>query len=531
MIPDVQVRPGDATDHLDWIAQDIIRRKPDVIVCIGDFYDLPSLSKYSPAGSLEKENSRVIDDIDAGDAAMSRLTYPIWQEVNRIRDNKKKQWKPRMVFTFGNHEARADRFASEDARFQGLVGTGLISVESYGFERVPFEQPIEIDGVWYCHYWKNANSPKPIGGTIDNRLNKLGFSFVQGHEQGKRYGNRPLPNGRTIHGIVAGSCLTPDHKVLTADLRYVPLGDIKAGDQLISFDEEAPQDGKRSRRYKTGTVEAVRLDEDEVFAVTLSTGKVFKVTADHQWLVRKGGTGASWLRTDQLKPLGAHPNGKTHVPILMDEWETGESFEHGWLSGLYDGEGCLYARETTGGCSMQLTVHQKRGYVFDRACDWMKRVFGLELLAHTAQKRDVAGLTIKGGRRGIARVLGTLRPVRLLAKFKPEFLSRIHMKEFAHVVSVEPIGRQQIVRIAIDAKTMVVEGYGHHNCYLGVEGYRGPQGSNEWRGTVVLHDVRNGGDFEPMFLTLRYLCQEYTGENLPDYMRKRYPDRDWSHLS
>ena len=272
IVPDVQVRPGDIVDHLDWIAQDIIRRKPDVIVCIGDFYDLPSLSKYSPAGSLEKENSRVIDDIDAGDAALSRLTYPIWQEVNRIRDNKKKQWKPRMVFTFGNHEARADRFASEDARFQGLVGTGLIAVESFGFERVPFEQPIEIDGVWYCHYWKNANSPKPIGGTIDNRLNKLGFSFVQGHEQGKRYGNRPLPNGRTIHGIVAGSC------------------------------------------------------------------------------------------------------------------------------------------------------------------------------------------------------------------------------------------------------------------YLGVEGYRGPQGANEWRGTVVLHDVRNGGDFEPMFLTLRYLCLEYTGENLPDYMRKRYPDRDWSHL-
>lgn len=273
VIPDCQIRPGDATDHLDWIAKDIVRRKPDVIVCIGDFYDLPSLSKYSPAGSLEKENSRVIDDIDAGDAAMARLTYPIWSEINRIRDNKKKAWKPRMVFTLGNHEHRAARFASEDARFQGLVGTHLLSVESYGFERVPFEQPIEIDGVWYCHYWKNSNSPKPIGGTIDNRLNKLGFSFVQGHEQGKRYGNRPLPNGRTIHGIVAGSC------------------------------------------------------------------------------------------------------------------------------------------------------------------------------------------------------------------------------------------------------------------YLGVESYRGPQGSNEWRGTVVLHDVRNGGDFEPMFLTLRYLCQEYTGENLPDYMKKRYPERDWSHLS
>lgn len=271
VIPDCQVRPGDPTDHLDWIAADIVRRKPDVIVCIGDFFDFPSLSSYSTPGGLEKEGARIKADLDAGHAGLERLTAPIHAEIARLKRRKQRQWNPRMVYTFGNHEARIARLPKEDARFLGVVGTHLCRVERYGFERIPFEQPVEIDGVWYCHYWKTAHSARPIGGTIDNRLNKLGFSFVQGHEQGKRYGDRPLANGKTIHGIVAGSC------------------------------------------------------------------------------------------------------------------------------------------------------------------------------------------------------------------------------------------------------------------YLGVETYRGPQGANEWRGVVVLHDVRDG-DFEPMFLPLRYLCREYAGEELPEYMAKRYPGKAWGHL-
>lgn len=206
VIPDVQVRPGDVVDHLDWIAQDIVRRKPDVIVCIGDFYDLPSLSKYSPAGGTEKEGARLLADIEAGNDALHRLTAPIHAESARLKRNKEKTWKPRMVFTEGNHEHRAARFASDDARFEGVVGTHLCNVEAFGFERYKFLEPVEIDGIHYAHFWQSAHSDRPIGGTIDNRLNKLGFSFVAGHEQGKRYSDRPLPNGKTLHGIVAGSC-------------------------------------------------------------------------------------------------------------------------------------------------------------------------------------------------------------------------------------------------------------------------------------------------------------------------------------
>src|SRR4029077_11239935 len=61
------------------------------------------------------------------------------------------------------------------------------------------------DGVSYSHYFANTHSGKPIGGSIDNRLNKIGRTFVQGHEQGLLLGLRQFPGNVTRHGVVAGS--------------------------------------------------------------------------------------------------------------------------------------------------------------------------------------------------------------------------------------------------------------------------------------------------------------------------------------
>lgn len=235
IVPDCQVRPGDVIDHLDWIAQDIVRRTPDVIVCLGDFWDFPSLSSYTPAGGVDKEGSRILADIEAGQVAMKRLTDPIHAEVERRKSGHRRRWTPRMVFLMGNHEDRIDRPARDDARFKGVIGSHLCRVEDFGWERHAFLVPVEIDGVWYAHFWKNQSSKHPIGGSIDNRLNKLGFSFVQGHEQGKRYSNRPLPNGRTIHGLVVGSCYlgTEGYRGPQACNEWrgtVVLNDVRAGD-------------------------------------------------------------------------------------------------------------------------------------------------------------------------------------------------------------------------------------------------------------------------------------------------------------
>ena len=203
IIPDAQIRPGDATDHLDWIAKDVIKRKPGVIVIMGDWWDCPSLSTHNAPGSKTKEGARYLRDLEAGLTALDRLMAPI---NAAIAESNPAYWNPKKIYIEGNHEYRLARFIENNPGLEGVLDLSDFAVEKYGFKRFPFLTPVCVDGVWYAHYWQNPNSSYPIGGSMDNRLNKIGRTFVQGHQQGFMYLGRSLPTGETIHGLVAGSC-------------------------------------------------------------------------------------------------------------------------------------------------------------------------------------------------------------------------------------------------------------------------------------------------------------------------------------
>jgi hypothetical protein len=51
------------------------------------------------------------------------------------------------------------------------------------------------------------------------------------------------------------------------------------------------------------------------------------------------------------------------------------------------------------------------------------------------------------------------------------------------------------------------------SCYLHDERYLGPQGNTHWRGIVVCHEVQDGS-YDPMFVSLDYLCRRYEGVTL-----------------
>lgn len=52
VIPDVQAKDGVPLDHLEWIGRYIADKRPDVIVCIGDFADMPSCRPTTPVKIL-----------------------------------------------------------------------------------------------------------------------------------------------------------------------------------------------------------------------------------------------------------------------------------------------------------------------------------------------------------------------------------------------------------------------------------------------------------------------------------------------
>jgi len=204
IIPDTQTRPGVPLDHLDWIAQAIVDYRPDVVVHLGDHWDFPSLNGHEEPGSAPLENKRYADDLFVGNEAFARLSKPMDAEIERIVLCKKKRWTPRKVFITGNHETRADRVADNNPKFLGTIGSDKCDTRDW--ERHRFLEVVDIDGILYSHYFQSSHSNRPIGGSVINKLTKIGASFCHGHVQGLDMGTKIMGNGKTWWGISAGSC-------------------------------------------------------------------------------------------------------------------------------------------------------------------------------------------------------------------------------------------------------------------------------------------------------------------------------------
>lgn len=233
LLPDFQVKPGAPQDHFPWIAAYIVEKKFDVVIQIGDWNDNHSLNGHAEKGSLPLEGARYIDDIAAVTNSFKLLNDPIQAEIARLAKNHKKRWEPRLIYQKGNHEARADRVANNDPKYQGVVSSD--DFKTPGWERYEFLKVIEIEGVQSCHYFKMQNSNNPIGGTADNRLNKIGATHVGGHTPGFLYGNRVYPDGRTRHSLTCGSAYlhVEDYRSSQCNTHFrgiVALNDVRDGD-------------------------------------------------------------------------------------------------------------------------------------------------------------------------------------------------------------------------------------------------------------------------------------------------------------
>ena len=201
IIPDAQIKPGADLTPIDWAARAIVDLKPDRIIVLGDWWDLPSLSTHDAPGSKEAEGRRVLTDIEIGNDAFNRLVLPMEQEWARLARRKQRKWEPDCHFLFGNHEDRLTRAIFRDPKWEGVIS--LDSLKTPWFTRHNYLKIVELDGVSYCHYFPNPFSGRPIGGAIGARLNNIGKSFVQGHQQGFMYASKQYPD-HTKHGLVCG---------------------------------------------------------------------------------------------------------------------------------------------------------------------------------------------------------------------------------------------------------------------------------------------------------------------------------------
>jgi len=177
IIPDTQCKPGVPLQHLKWAGQYLARKKPDVIIHLGDHWDMPSLSSYD-RGTLGYEGRRYVDDIEAGINGMKLLMDPI---LKAIKDSKG-TWKPKLIFLMGNHEQRIERAIQQDRKLEQLIGYKDLKLKEFGWTVYNFLEVVQIDGICYSHYFVSGAMGRPIGSAAA-LITKKHCSCVMGHIQ------------------------------------------------------------------------------------------------------------------------------------------------------------------------------------------------------------------------------------------------------------------------------------------------------------------------------------------------------------
>jgi len=234
VIPDTQVKEGTNTDHLLWVGRYIADKKPDVVVHIGDHWDMESLSSYDK-GKKSFEGRRYLKDIESGNEAMEKLLAPIRREQRKLVVARRRRYKPRMVFTMGNHENRINRAVETDAVLEGVIGVQDLNLA--GWEVHDYLEPVNIEGVMFSHFFTSGVMGRPVA-SARALLTKKHQSCVMGHVQSRDIAYARKADGTGLTGLFVGICYQHDEDYLGAqgnnDWRGIwMLNDVQDG----SFDE------------------------------------------------------------------------------------------------------------------------------------------------------------------------------------------------------------------------------------------------------------------------------------------------------
>jgi hypothetical protein len=211
VIPDTQCRPGVPVDHFSWIGAYAADKRPDVIVHLGDWYDMNSLCSYDKESNPKDFHARSYeDDLAAGDLGVTLFELAL---------AKAKGYRPRKVYLRGNHEERYERLIRAEPNLARSLVAPWTYAEDCGWDVRPFLEPIDIDGILYCHYFCRGPSGMVTNSRNGNPSAKLQVtremqSCTAGHKQGLDVHVQPTARGM-VRGVIAGSCYQHDDEYLS----------------------------------------------------------------------------------------------------------------------------------------------------------------------------------------------------------------------------------------------------------------------------------------------------------------------------
>ena len=295
--------------------------------------------------------------------------------------------------------------------------------------------------------------------------------FIFNSSQNRYYQNR------SKHDVILkprqlGFCGHPSTKVLTADLEWITLREIKKGQQIIAVDEYPNRKGKgASRRMTTAVVEKKCSIFEMAYKLKMDDRRELIFTPEHKFLSKVKRWGVTWEKVKNLK-IG------DEIRYVTKPWESGD-IEDGWFGGIIDGEGNIGYKNkkhsvVAGACQAEGFILdemkkyvEKRGYNYRIDIDKKMRDTKTNGLYWTRTKH-VCSLTI-GRMDEVFRLIGQTRPKKAQGvrwwegRELPGKGARGGGVGWSKIIGIDLLEKQEMIDLQTSAKTYIAEGFVSHN--------------------------------------------------------------------
>jgi len=203
VIGDPHAHPDYSNIRFTALGRFIAKERPEVIVCIGDMADMPSLSSYD-RGTKGFEGRRYRKDVTSVIDAQEKLFAPI----KKIRG-----YKPQLHMCLGNHEDRITRAINASPELDGAIGIEDLKYKEFGWKVTPFKRCVTIKGITFSHYFTSGVGGRPISSVHIGYalITKLHCSAVQGHSHLYDHAEQTRPDGQKVFGLAAGCFSHPNY--------------------------------------------------------------------------------------------------------------------------------------------------------------------------------------------------------------------------------------------------------------------------------------------------------------------------------
>ena len=273
--------------------------------------------------------------------------------------------------------------------------------------------------------------------------------------------------------LVGHNCVASNTKILKNNLDWVEAKDLKIGDELVGFEENAIG----VRRYKKSIVTGHEIQKAITYRVFFDDNSYVDVTEDHQWLgLAPKDNQYRWRKTSELA-IGYR------MPKPFNVWEEKKDYNSGYLAGIIEADGSV-TKDNYYGISIYQSQSKNKD-IFDKIIKTLDQE-DINYNIDNIETSKIISTTYKGQEGiiqnqidtndNVIRILGSSNDkIEYIGKYniqkgKRNFCAnnmgylKIPADRLRVITNIVKLQEQDIVVMQTSEKTFIANGYLMHNC-------------------------------------------------------------------